>query len=74
MHYQSYKDKVIVASGALHEQTRKYYPMASITWDKPNGTRGVQIIERAIEQFATIDEACNRAIELAKLWIDRKNG
>jgi hypothetical protein len=72
MHHLSYRDHYIVASGSFDELTRKYYPIASISWEKKYGPGHVHIIREPPDRRETRDEACNLAVELAKAWIDRK--
>jgi hypothetical protein len=72
MNYRLYRGHSIVASGTLHELTGRYYPVASISWERKDGTRGVHIISNSPEQCVNWDVACNLAIELAKAWIDRR--
>ena len=72
MNYLSYRDHGIVSSAATDELTGRYYPVASVSWTKADGTRGVHIINNSSDTCENWDEACNRAVELAKAWIDRR--
>jgi hypothetical protein len=72
MNYLSYRDHTIVSSAAMDELTGRYYAVASISWTKSDGTPGVHIINNSSDTCENSDEACNRAVELAKAWIDHR--
>jgi hypothetical protein len=72
MRYVTYRDRYIVASGAFDELARNYYPVASISWQEPSGAGHVHIIRDVPEHRATLEDACNLAVELARVWVDRK--
>jgi hypothetical protein len=71
MTYLFYKGNYIVASAAVDEPTGRYYPIASISWEKST-ERGVHVIRNAPERCESVNAATDLAVELAKAWIERK--
>ena len=70
--YLSGTDHSIIASASYDEAMEKYSPIASILWEKVDGTLGIEIITNLPNTCATCTEASNLAVEIANAWIDRK--
>ena len=68
---ESYKKYVVIAAGVLEDFSRKYAPIASISW-RQDGKRGLHIIDNLPRRFWSKDEAMTFALSEAKKWIDER--
>jgi hypothetical protein len=69
---EAYKGYTIVVAGILDDFSRKYAPMASISWQENGGTRKLHIIDNSPRRFLDPNEAAQFALSEAQKWVDEQ--
>jgi hypothetical protein len=66
-----YRGYTIVTSATQEEETRKFVPLASLSWEQPEGRRHMHLLS-SHRRCLMLETALQAAATEAQLWIDRR--
>jgi hypothetical protein len=67
-----YRNYLIVGSGIRNDNTGAYFPLAAISWQKEDGSRGAYVLENLSTTFDSREEAAAAAFANAVVWVDQQ--
>jgi hypothetical protein len=70
--YLLYKDFLIIAGADVEKSTGWWVPIASVSWAKADGKRGLHFFTRTTETYPTADDAVSFALTTAKTGVDQR--